>query len=413
MSQPTMTAERKLKKVKINIMRQKEFALMSGLMMAGTTKIIDRDVLAGTDGYNEFYGRKFVETFSEKEVGYAVVHEAGHKMFRHLTIWQKLFKEDRELANHACDYVLNLFLYDMDRNEKIISRLRDPATGKIMILFDERFRGMNVKQVFDILKKEQKAGGGGGDGGGGSGQPLDEHDWEGAADVTPEEAKEIEQEIDRAVRQGKMLHEKLNGKGTSGVDRAVEELVTPKIDWRAELREFFTSVCNRKEDATYRKLHRRYVGLDMYMPIRISEAAGRGAIGIDMSGSISRELPTFFTEAVSLLETVVPEAIDLLYWDGAVCQHETYTPDNYQNMLTSTSPKGGGGTSPSCVTRFIKDKDLKPEFVVMFTDGYVGSDWGEQWGDKWPCPVLWLIVNEHEGSITAPNGKTIFIREFD
>ena len=54
MPQPTMTAERKLKKVKINIMRQKEFALMSGLMMAGTTKIIDRDVLAGTDGYNEF-----------------------------------------------------------------------------------------------------------------------------------------------------------------------------------------------------------------------------------------------------------------------------------------------------------------------------------------------------------------------
>ena len=408
MPQPTMTAERKLKKVKINIMRQKEFALMSGLMMAGTTKIIDRDVLAGTDGYNEFYGRRFVEEFSEKEVGYAVVHEAGHKMFRHLTIWQKLFKEDRELANHACDYVLNLFLYDMDRNEKIISRLRDPATGKIMILFDERFRGMNVKQVFDILKKEQPEGGGGG-----AGQPLDEHDWEGAADVTPEEAKEIEQEIDRAVRQGKMLHEKLNGKGTSGVDRAVEELVTPKIDWRVELREFFTSVCTRKEDATYRKLHRRYVGLDMYMPIRISEAAGRGAIGIDMSGSIARELPTFFTELSELLTNVVPEAIDLLYWDGEVCGHETYTPDTYGNVLTSTSPKGGGGTSPSCVTRYIKTKDLKPEFVVMFTDGYVGDDWGEKWGDKWPCPVLWLIVNKNEGIITAPNGKTIFIREFD
>lgn len=423
-NQPKQSAERKLKKVKINLMRNKQFALMSGLMMAGTTSIKDMKGYAYTNGYDEAYGREFIDSHSEKEIGFIVVHEAGHKMFRHLTVWQKLWKENRKLANAACDYVLNLFIYDMDRNESIIAFPRNPATGKRDGLFDERFRDMHVKQVFDILKQEQKNNpqkgkGQPGDGGDeseeddGDGGGFDEHDWEDANGMTPEQAKEVEQEIDRAIRQGKMLHQKLNGKGSSGIDRALEELTTPKVDWRVELREFFTAVCNRKEDASYRRLNRRYVGLDLYLPIRISEAAGRGVIGIDMSGSIAAELPTFFTELSELANNVVPEHLDLLYWDGEVCGHETYGPDTYANMLSSTKPKGGGGTTPSCVTRFIHKEKLLPEFVVMFTDGYVGNDWGEAGSYKWPCPVLWLVVNKHERSITAPNGKTIFVRDFD
>jgi hypothetical protein len=36
----------------------------------------------------------------------------------------------------------------------------------------------------------------------------------------------------------------------------------------------------------------------------------------------------------------------------------------------------------------MEKNDVKPECVVMLTDGYVGS-----WGDAWPAPVLWCILN--------------------
>jgi predicted metal-dependent peptidase len=105
-----------------------------------------------------------------------------------------------------------------------------------------------------------------------------------------------------------------------------------------------------------------------------------------------------------IADEVRPEKVDLLYWDGEVAGHEEYDEYSVANIVSSTKPRGGGGTSPSCVTRYLKDKNIKPECVIMLSDGYVGDDWG---GD-WPCPVLWTIVGGNTD--IAPNGKTIHIR---
>lgn len=111
------------------------------------------------------------------------------------------------------------------------------------------------------------------------------------------------------------------------------------------------------------------------------------------------------SEAKSIFEDVKPERVDLLYWDGAVARHETYTYAELDSILTSTKPKGGGGTSPSCVSKYLNEKNIKPECVVMLTDGDVGNDWGSEW----PAPVLWVVFNEKP--ITAGNGKTINVKE--
>ena len=422
--------ERKLQKVKVNLMRNKIFARMSGLMMVGTTKIVDRDDVFGrTDGFNEEYGRKFVASYSEREVAFVVIHEAGHKMLRDIQTWAKLWKKNAKITNQACDYVLNLIIHDMDPTEQFIAFPRDPKTGERMGLFDERFRGMHVKQVYDILEQEQQQNGGNGGGkGGGQGQPqqgqgqgkpqqgqgpaegggFDEHDWEAGQERTEAEEAEVEKEIDRAVRQGKMLHEKLNGKGNGSVDRLFDKLVKPKINWKRELQEFVTTYCTDKDQASYRKLNRRFVGIDIYLPIMIGEAVGSVTIAVDMSGSISREIPTFMTEMSSLMKMAKPEKVDVLYWDSHVASHETYAQHELDNLLSNTKPKGGGGTSPSCVSTYMNKHKMKPECIIVLTDGEVGSDWG----NNWPAPVLWVVVNPYR-QIIAPAGKTIYIPEFD
>ena len=392
--------ERRLKKVKIALMRNPQFALWSGIMMVGKTKLDDNFPSAMTDGRDEVYGREFVKSLDDKELAFVVLHENLHKAFRHLFIWRKLWEEDAQLANMACDYVINLMLVEMDKPNNVIAMpMKD---GKPHGLIDERFKGMNAKQVFDLLKQEKKDDpekfGGAGDG-------FDEHDWENAKELSAEDKKELEREIDQALRQGQIAHSKLHGKGGGNLDRAIGELLEPKVDWRDVLREFVTSVCSAKDASSWRRVNRRYLGNDVYMPTLIGERVGHLAIGIDTSGSVGgKELNDFLTEVKGIAELVNPEKVDLIYWDGEVAGHEQYDSSSVANIVSSTQPKGGGGTDPTSMMRFMQEQNIKPEAIIMLTDGYIGD-----WGDEWNAPILWTICGGN--SAYAPTGKTIHIKD--
>lgn len=401
----SMTEERKLQKAKIALMRSPKFALLSGVLMIGSTKVVDNIPTACTNGRDEAYGRAFVKSLRDAELCFVIAHEAGHKMYRHLTTWKKLHDEDANLANQACDYVINWMLKELDPTETIISMptVKDGEhKGKPVGLIDERFRGMNSKQVFDILKQEQEEGGGGEGGAGG----IDEHDWGGAQSMTPEEQKELARDIDQAIRQGLMSHKKEVGEGAGGIDRAVQELLEPKVDWREVLRDYVKATCSSKDTSSWRRPNRRFLTSGVYMPSMIGEKVRHIVVAVDTSGSIGQaEMSEFLSEVKGIAEEVNPEVVDLIYWDSEVAAHETYTETEVAGILESTKPRGGGGTSPSCVSTYIKDKSIEPECVIVLTDGYVGSDWG----NDWTAPVMWAIVGGN--NVVAPSGKTIHIKD--
>jgi hypothetical protein len=54
--------------------------------------------------------------------------------------------------------------------------------------------------------------------------------------------------------------------------------------------------------------------------------------------------------------------------------------------------------------RYLKEKVIKPEAVIMLTDGYVG-----EWGDDWQAPILWTIVGGNK--CVASVGKTIHVKD--
>jgi predicted metal-dependent peptidase len=136
----------------------------------------------------------------------------------------------------------------------------------------------------------------------------------------------------------------------------------------------------------------------------IGEKVGHLVVAIDTSGSIGgSELAEFLSEVKGIAEEVNPEVVDLLYWDGDVAGHEVYEGSEVSNIVSSTKPRGGGGTSPSCVSTYLKEKAIKPECIIMLTDGYVGGDWGSEW----TAEVLWCIVGGNDD--VAPNGKTVHV----
>ena len=398
-----MQEERRLQKAKISLMRNEKFALFAGVLMVGRTFVKDDIPTACTNGRDELYGREFVKKLRDNELAFVVLHEAMHKAYRHLTTWKKLHDENHMLANAACDYVINLELRDLDPEGRFISMpvfREGEHRGKVMGLIDEKYRGLNSKQVFDLLKEEH------GDDGGGLGDGFDEHDWDGAQDLSDEDKEKLARDIDQAMRQGLMAQQKLAGRGTGGMSRDLAELMQPKIDWREVLREFVKTTCRARDASSWRRVNRRFLSGDTYMPSLIGERVGHLVVAVDTSGSVGvNELKDFLSEVKGIAEEVNPEKVDLLYWDSSIAGHEEYTDTNVSNIIASTKPRGGGGTSPSCITKYLEEKHIEPECCIVLTDGHVGNDWG----GNWPSPVLWVIVGGND--VMAAKGKTVHVKD--
>lgn len=195
------------------------------------------------------------------------------------------------------------------------------------------------------------------------------------------------------------------GKGSAGAELGFDDLLKPKVDWRAQLRDFVRSTCRKMEQSTWRRPNRRFLHQGIVMPTMQGKAIKKLGVMPDASGSMFCGNPTPFHRAMSEVEGLVQQLnideLHLIYWDGSVCRHEVYTPATVKNWRNVTRPMGGGGTNPACITPWLKEKGIKLDAAVVLTDGEVPG-WGQ-----WTVPVLWLIT----GKATASVGKTIRVED--
>lgn len=397
-----LTAEQRIQKAHVALMKSPKYCLYSGVFMVGVVKVEENMPTAATNGRDVFYGRAFVGTLDDREVKGVVLHENLHKALRQMTVWKHLFLKSRDIANIAVDYVINLMINDSDPAHHEV-KLPDSA------LLDEDYRGLDTGEVFRRLMEQAEKRGKVriktvGDPTGKDvpvqeiPDSLDAHQFEDSETMSGEERDKLARDIDQALRQGAILA----GRLSANVPREVSEILKAKVDWREALREFVTSFCQDKDESTWRRPARRWIDQDVYMPSMISESIGRIVVAIDMSGSIgTREVSQFLGELRTICESVRPDGVDLLYWDTRICQHEKYEQDQLENLLSTTKPRGGGGTDPSCIPKYIRKKLIKADCAVILTDGYVSG-----WGNDWPCPTLWGITT---ADITAGIGKTVHV----
>jgi predicted metal-dependent peptidase len=144
------------------------------------------------------------------------------------------------------------------------------------------------------------------------------------------------------------------------------------------------------------------------MPSMIGESVGHIVVGPDMSGSVyvtPKMIELFLTEVRAICETLAPDRLDVIYWDTQVAGHEVYKSDELDGLVGGTKPKGGGGTDPRCVSAYLRKEDIKPDCIVMLTDGYI-----DDWGSDWDAPVLWVVVDDGN-RIVSPVGKTVHINK--
>jgi predicted metal-dependent peptidase len=397
-----LSAEQRLSKAVVAIMGNPKYTALAQVLVIGDRKVDNTIPTAVTNGRDEIYGRGFVESLTDSELRFLVLHETRHKLYRHLHIWAHLYKEDKTLANKACDYVINLQIQDENKDGFATMPMRD---GKPVGLIDERFRGMDTAAVYKLLKQEKDSQPQQGQGQQqqGEGEPgeggLDAHDWEGAQDMAEEDKKELAREVDEAIRQGALTAGKLG----HGTPRDLQDLLQPQVDWRQVLREYVTETCAGKEYGTWARPNRRFVGAGVYMPSTISERVGELVIAIDTSGSIAGpELTAFLSEVKGIADEVKPEAVRILYWDTRIRGDERYEGEDVEKIVSTTKPKGGGGTSITCVNKYMAENVVNAQAVIVLTDGYLGGQWGQ-----WQLPVLWCVVG---GAQVSPPGRVVNIK---
>ena len=424
-----LTEEDRLTKAVVRILGEPKYVALAGVIMIGSKTISDEVPTAYTNGKDEVYGRAFVAGLTDAKLRGLVLHENYHKLYRHLITWKNLWDIDPELANMGCDYVINIKIVDENPPEmkdgKMVRFAELPEGG----LIDERFRGMSAAEVFNILRKEESSkskprrgdesgqeGDGdnsagntpdttpdNGSGQGGNGGGLDEHDWEGANELTPDEVSELERDIDEAVRQGALVA----GKMGVDVSRDIADLLQPQVDWREVLREFVKSTCAGKDFSTWARPNRRFLGQGVYLPSGISEKVDELVLAIDTSGSIGqRELTLFLTEVKAICDTVKPDKVRLLYWGHTVVADESYELSALDDLVKSTKPRGGGGTDVECVVDYMRDNKITPQATIVLTDGDLYGGWG-----KWDCPVLWAILDNKDANPDV--GKRVHIKSGD
>lgn len=387
-----LTPTQRVQRAHVELMGHPETMAYAGVLMVGKYEVRDDVPTACTNGIDCKYGSGFVKGLSDSDLRGLIMHENLHKVYQHMFLWQHLYKEDGRTANMACDYVINLEIDAI--NKRTGGFLTLPKGG----LLDRKYAGMDSQTVYNMLRQDKDnddgAGGDGGDGGG-----LDDHDWESGDAMSQEEIEQVAKDINQAIRQGQLMAGKLGGSES----RTLGSLVEPKVDWREQLREFVSSTAVGKDISTWQRVNRRWLQHDVYMPSTITETVGRIVVAVDTSGSIGGpELTKFLSEVQGICINAMPEKVDLLYWDTEVAAHEMYTQEQLAKLSSSTKPAGGGGTDVACVAKYLKDNQIRPECVIVLTDGYIYGDWG-----TWNVPVLWTIVGGNK--VVPPMGTTIHL----
>ena len=386
-----ITPEERLEKIHVSLMRDKRTALFSGIMLMGKSEVVDDCPTAKTDGLNKYYGREFISKLTDPELRALVLHENIHVALKHILRFKPLMeKGEGELVNIACDYVDNDIIVSMNDE----SFLKLPKGG----LYEEKYHDWSVNDVLKDLRNmkqespqqfQQQVG---------DGQSLDEHDFENAqGGESVESAEKHEKLVEEGMRQGGILAGKLGGT----IPRSITDMLAPKIDWKDVLRDFIQSSMKGKDEYTWRRFNKRQMVNDIYLPSVEDEAVGELVIGNDISGSVNENAYNQLASEVSAIcVNTQPEKVRVLWWDTKVSSEQVFYPKDYEHIKDLLRPTGGGGTRPECIDKYLIDKKIKAEALIVLTDGYFNKP-------KWQStiPSLW-VCTERDDNI-PDNAKTV------
>lgn len=181
----------------------------------------------------------------------------------------------------------------------------------------------------------------------------------------------------------------------------IEDLVSPKVDWRALLRELLEATA--RNDYDWMVPDRSFLQQGIVLPTLHSEECPEIAVVFDTSGSVSkREYEQFLGELNGILEDL--QATVRCFWvDTRVAHRQVFEPDD-QPILYARY--GGGGTCFRPAFEEIQAEEHDSKCLVYLTDGECNT-----FAEAPDFPVLWITTKPAEdfgwGGCGAPYGEVV------
>lgn len=410
---------------KIKIERARWWALSNpaavfyGSLATHLVDVLDESVpTAATDGKRILWNPAFLESLTDEEVRFVLLHETLHCAHDH---FHRLPLTDD--GNRAGDYAINRILAG-------IPGIAMPKGG----LLDPRFDGLAEEEILAALAatlqpepgngrpspqpgkpgngKPQPGAGQPGKGkpqpGKGNGQPQPGASDPGGCggfikpDTTPNpNGQTLREKWEQAVLQGEFVAKSL-GQGNLPADlaRIVQRVRAVEVNWREQLADWTRSIVADRAD--WSRSSRRHATAPCIYPRRKRDQLGTIVVVRDTSGSIDKALCDEFSAQVTQFSADLRCKVVVLDCDTRIHAEYHLEPGDECPL----DARGGGGTDFE--PAFDRVAQLLDEGETIAGLVYLTDLDGKFPADPEEYPVLWAAYNT---TGAAPFGRTIHVKK--
>ena len=359
-----------------------------GLLLMHMVYSIDENAeTAYTDGTRIAFGPEFLESLTDSELDFVMMHEILHVVLQHCIRGED---RDHERMNIACDIVVNsniLLENNMDHRSITLSKW-----GESMHIAPDGKEGheYTAEQVYDMLpptppQKKKKIPSSGGEKGRAKQEQGDPKDLTSGGHSWDDHSQWSQYEEDDTLRdvwvkqfaeacEAISIREKTIGRGTLPLfaQRLLEKLRDPQVDWRTILNEFVQEEVN---DYSFSPPDRRFQESPFFLP-DFNELGKNGEpvdilFMIDTSGSMSdKEITAAFSEVKGAIDQFDGKLKGWLgFFDAAIIEPKPF--ESVDDVL-KIKPAGGGGTDFQIIFEYVhQHMENRLPACINYFDGWL------------------------------------------
>ncbi len=344
-------------------------SLMGYILTRFPITIKDDLKTAATDGKEIMIGKDFLDTLTNNDLEFILLHELLHIILKHLN---RQGDRNRMRFNVACDIVINGILY---LHGYLVDKLT-PLTGS---MFKIKSYSKTAEQVYDMLPITTT-----------EYNLLDCHDlW---SNIDDEDVIDIEDIIKQGIKEG---HTSSMLRNIGGFDFNSSS----KNNWKVILRDILNKSI---DDYSFNKIDNRYQ--DVLLPSFVNENETLESVWllIDSSGSMYEDdLKTAYNEVLSIVRGFSKFKIDVSFFTIEVTRPKEVNSFLKLQKELENNKLSGGTCFYSIFDSLNKHyKGKLPKAIIIITDGY--ASFPNKSATK-NIPVFWVI----NSNVKPPFGHLI------
>ena len=322
---------------------------------------------ACTNGRCIRYNPDFFRTLDEGQRNFVLLHEVYHILYLH---WKRRGDRNPRMWNIACDWMVNWELMCLKIRLPKFIKFEMPDEGCFLknVFYTETAEGFYNGLMEDTKELPNgdlycfRAGGGLVD--------LKVEDLVAAPDTLDEiETAGCEREI------RELIKDTIKKRGSGSYIRIptgiLENVKSEPLPWQRLLRDFLQQ--REDEESSYYTPERKYIHMDLIVPGigKRDDELGEVWAFVDSSGSIDADVMSKFMLQLAGITGEFSCSMNIAFWDTEVS--EVFKNIRNKKQVLECKTGHSGGTDINCVYRYINENRVRPDVLLILTDGYFGT----------------------------------------